>query len=319
MINIINITDKNQIHFTTNKDKFNVKLLVKDNNYEGTIYKTNFSEIKNGVTYFIILSSVIVPSLKDPFLQFEYENQKIKIPFKFVSTELKNFSLIGNSCLCWRVYERFNIPYNSPTIGNLILDDYEYLRFCEHIETYLKTPVTIGDTKGNEGFRDITGHRRVNEVDDKVIKNYPITHHNDIEIHWIHGQERFLTFSEGTYKENHGKIIPKHSFIDKWNRRVERGYNTEKICLWSSSEFFNVHGLWRRKNIIERFKKLPNKSILLTEIKEEEFEDDNHIIKYIPEWEGRHQLERNEVGGLLWNEQLKNSEIMFNIIKSKFL
>lgn len=313
-ISILKVEETN-IFFSVNKEYYNVTIIIKDDNFEGVIYQNFFNELKTNITYFISLSSIIIPHLKSPYIEFE----GIKFRFNFPYTDLKNYSLIGNSCLCWRTYEKFNVPYNSPTIGNLILDDFEYLRFCEHIESFLSAPITFNITKGNEKFKEITGVRLLNEVDDKVIENYPISHHYDVEIHWIHAKERFITFNDGVYKENFGNIIPYKDFENKWIRRTIRGQNTEKICLWSSSEFFNIHGTWRRKQIVERFKNLPNRSVLLTELKEEEYEDEFHIVKYIPEWEGRHQMERNNVGGTLWNDQLKNAEIMYNIIKQKFL
>lgn len=317
ILNITNITNKNEIFFNTNIRLENVNLVIKDKKHEGVIFKTFFNVMEPKINYFITISSFVTPHLRNPYI--ELIGLDCVIPFNFTSTDLKNYSLIGNSCLCWRTYEKFNVPYNSPTISGGIWDDLEYLRFCEHIETYLDAPVILKNTKGNEKFREITGFRRLDEIDNKFTKNYAITHHYDIEIHWPHGEERFLTFNDGNYEENFGDVIPHSEFVDKWIRRAERAKKTEKICLWSSSEFFNIHGTWRRKQIVERFKNLPNRSVLLTELKEEEYEDELHIVKYIPEWEGRHQMERDKVGGTLWNDQSKNAQIMYDIIKQKFL
>lgn len=318
-INIIEITNEGKITFTPIKVFENVHLSVEDYNYKGTVYETFFSKLEPNINYFIQISTVVTSLLRDSTLTLNSSEFRYSQSIKFPSKNIGNYSIIGNSCLCWRTYERFNIPYNSPTIGNLILDDNEYLRFCEHIDTYFTTKPILGDTKGNEEFKKITGVRRVNEVDRDVIEGYPITHHLDIEIHWIHGRERDLIFDHGSYTELHGEIIPKETFVEKWERRVERGKDTEKIFIWSSSELFNMHGKWERKQIIDRFKSLPGKSIFLTEIKEEEYEDENHIVKFIPEWENRNQTERNEVGGLIWNDQLKNSKIIYDIILDKFL
>ena len=95
--------------------------------------------------------------------------------------------------------------------------------------------------------------------------------------------------------------------------------NNEKICLWSSSEMFNSHGNWERKQIIDRFKSLPVRSIFLTEKKEEEFEDDLHVVKYIEKWEGNRQDDREYTGVLKWNDQLENAMEFYKIIKNKFL
>ena len=319
LIKIIEITNSGKITFSPLKKIENATLTVEDDNFTGIVYQTYFDIMKPEVNYFIELSTVIVPLLRKSSLtimngEFRY-SQTIVFPGK----DLGEYSIIGNSCLCWRTYERFNIPYNSPTIGNLILDDNEYLRFCEHIDTYLTTKPILEDTKGNDEFKKITGVRRLNEVDTDVDEGYPITHHLDVEVHWIHSKERIIDFDKGTYIESHGDSIPKEEFINKWERRVERGKNTEKIFIWSSSEFFNMHGKWERKQIIDRFKSLPGKSIFLTELKEEEYEDENHIVKFIPDWENNNQTERDQKGGLVWNDQLKNSKIIYDIIIDKFL
>jgi hypothetical protein len=80
---------------------------------------------------------------------------------------------------------------------------------------------------------------------------------------------------------------------------------------------FNIHGNWKRKQLIDRFKTLPNRSIFLTERPEEEFEDEFHIIKYIPEWQNFNHFQRDPSGGTLWNNQGVNADIMYNIIKEK--
>ena len=67
---------------------------------------------------------------------------------------------------------------------------------------------------------------------------------------------------------------------------------------------YNLHGRWKRKNLLERFKNLPHPSIFLTERKEEEYEDDLHIVKFIPEWENNNQVERDS-GGVLLGENRK--------------
>lgn len=319
MINILDVTNEGKIIFNTTKTLNNVSLYITDLNHEGIVYKNYYDSLVPGINYFIVINSIVIPHLKDSTINFEHEEGVHRQSIKFHSTDLGNYSIIGNSCLCWRVYEKFNIPYNSPTIGNLILNDFEYLRFCEHIETYLDVPTVLGDTKGNEKFREITGHRKVSDVSDDVIDGYPITHHLDVEVHWIHAEKRGMRFDEGNFFETKGNVLPHEEFKNKWERRVKRGKGTEKIFIWSASELFNMHGKWRRKQIIDRFKRLPGKSIFLTEIKDEEYEDENHIVKFIPKWENNNQTERNKEGGLTWNNQLENASIIYDIIVNKFL
>ena len=321
MIKIIDITVDGKITFKANEDLHNVTIIIKDYNFNGNILRQYFEIIKKEGNYFLSISSVLVPHLKNTYIEINDNNKLLTIDFKFPSNLLKGYSLYGNSCVCWRTYEAFNSVYNSPTISNLILDDKMYVQFCEHVDSYLDTNITFGNVRSNQNFKNQYGTERVVNPNVPIDRDYPITHHFDLDIHWIHTKRRELEFGDSTYffKEVSSNKIPQEEFREKWIRRVQRGKGTTKIFLWSSSEFFNVHGDWERKQLINRFKKLPNRSILLTERPEEEFEDDLHIVKYISDWKDNHQLQRDKFGGIIWNNQLENSKIFKKIIEEKFL
>jgi len=320
MINIVDVTSYGKVVFNVSETIYDVDFKVKDNNFEGDIYITKFKQLKKGVNYFITITTVVVGYLKNPFIRIKYNETENTKSFTFPTNTLKNYSLIGNSCVAWRTYQMFNNIYTSPTIGNLVLDDIEYLRFCEHINTYCEADVFLGESKGNKNFKNQTGNSRFVNHEAKTPKDYPITHHLDVEFHWIHTKDKELSFNEGKYTFTNNKDrIDDFKFIENWKRRVERIKNTEKICLWSSSEMYNSHGNWERKKIIDRFKSLPVRSVFLTEKKEEEFEDDLHVVKYIEKWEGNRQDDREYTGVLKWNDQLENAMEFYKIIKNKFL
>jgi hypothetical protein len=320
MINILNVTSYGKIIFNTNETINDVEFIIKDNDFEGDVYKIKFDTLSKGSSYFVIVTLQVVGYLKNPYIKIIHNGLEYIERFEFPTNTLKNYSLIGNSCVAWRTYQAFNNQYTSPTIGNLVLDDIEYLRFCEHIDTYCNSDIFLGETKGNENFKKQTGSSRLINHKDNIPIDYPITHHLDIEFHWIHTSDKKLSFSEGSYTfTNKEDRIDNFRFIENWKRRVERGKNTEKICLWSSSEMYNSHGNWEREQIINRFKTLPVRSIFLTEKKEEEFEDDMHIVKYIEKWEGNRQDDRSHTGVLKWNDQLENAMEFYKIIKNKFL
>ena len=322
MINIVDTTSDGKVIFSVDSDLTDVQFTILDDNFEGEIFITKFEKLENKVHYWVKISSTVVSFLNKVYIQIiDSEGKEYQQYFKFKSNLLENYSLIGNSCVAWRTYEVANTVYNSPTIGNLILDDEEYVRFCEHIETYLNAEMIIGESNGNINYKKQTGSCRVVNPDAHITNDYPISHHLDIEIHWIHNRPRKLEFNKGlyTFKEVLSDRIPNDDFINKWKRRVERGKNTDKICLWSSSEMYNAHGEWERKQLIDRFKKIPSRSIFLTERKDEEFEDDLHIVKYVPEWEGNHQEPRPITGVVKWNNQEENAARFFEIIKQKFL
>lgn len=323
MITVLKIDNKNNIHFKFNMDMDSCVVRVKCDNFNNPIYISNYNNVNSYTNFFIGIKDEIIPQINNPYIELEYEGNKYKENFEFNSIDLKGYSLISNSCLGWRVYEKLNSPYNSPLIGNLILNDEKYIRMCEHIESYLAAEMTFGEIRHNEEFKNITGKDRAINNNLTNMDNYPVSHHLDIDIHWIHSRRRILEFKKDstyTFHENEqNDLIPLDEFKQKWNRRVERSKVTKKICLWSASEMYNLHGNWKRKNLLERFKNLPHRSVFLTERKEEEYEDDLHIVKYISEWKNNNQTERDHTGVLIWGTQQYVASQIVDILKQKFL
>ena len=178
MINIIDIGFDGKIIFSLEKTLENVNFIILDENYNGEVYITQFEKIERGGNYFVMLRSVVIPYLERPYIQItDSHNNIYQKHFNFPTDLIGNYSLIGNSCVAWRTYEVANTSYNSPTIGNLILDDEEYVRFCEHIDTYLNAEMIIGETKGNINFKKQTGHTRIVNPESHVTDDYHISHH----------------------------------------------------------------------------------------------------------------------------------------------
>lgn len=107
---------------------------------------------------------------------------------------LKNqkFSIISNNCWGGRVYQRYGLPYTSPTVGLLFFAD-EYLKFVQNLEYYLSLDLTFIPKKESRYY----------EFYSEKEKYYPIGVLGDIEIVFLH------------YKSE-------QEAYDKWNRRKER-------------------------------------------------------------------------------------------------
>jgi len=306
----------NKVEFMFDNKYENVNVRIKIDGYENYLLNNNYEEVFDGVRYFYMVPSPILKFCKNKLILLYTINgtqREIKIKDKVNDF---NISLISNSCVGWRTYEKFNMKYTSPTIGNLILDDLKYLKFCEMYDFYSKIDFTFGEIRNNEEFNKQYGRYRCKDY------KYPVSHHSDIDIHWIHNKKEKLKINEnGTWLLSHDGDISELHFYNKWKERELRGRGKEQIFLWSASELFNSHGKHERKVIVDRFKSLKGKSIFLTEIKDEEFEDENHIVKYVKEWEGLNQLQIGEAGdiGTKWNDQMYSSDIFKQIIESKFL
>jgi len=322
-IKVDRVDENGCVYFYSDDYVENIKVQVFDKEFNSPPYSCQFDEIQAGVTYFISIHPGIVYYLRNSRIKFIVDDFVYEESIVFPSDLLKGYSLYGNSCVVWRTYEVYNTKYNTPTIGNLILDDEMFVRFCENLDEYLNVNMEFGDVRNNENFKKQTGTLRAINPTTTIPHDYPISHHLDVDIHWIHTNYIDLQFylnDEGRsiYLFNEKDRKPNSAFKEKWESRIKKGEDTQKICLWSASEMFNVHGNWERKQLIERFKSIPYRSIFLTEIKDEEFEDEFHVVHYVSDWEGRHQLERDPWGGLLWNDQMENAHRFKDIINKKW-
>jgi uncharacterized protein (DUF1919 family) len=323
MIKVDHVDENGCIHFYSTENVKNVTIEVCDKTYTHPAFITHFNDVNSDGRYYVSLHHSIVYYLRNFYIRFISGDNVWEEPIIFPTELLKGYSLYGNSCVVWRTYEVYNTKYNTPTIGNLILDDEMFVKFCENLDTYLNAEMTFGEVRNNENFKKQTGYVRHRNSNTSIPHDYPVSYHDDIDIHWIHTNYidlQFYASDDGgsIYRFDEMNRKPDSVFKEKWESRVKKGVGAERICIWAASEMFNVHGDWERKQLIERFKSLPYKSIFLTERKEEEFEDDMHVIHFVPEWEGRHQLERDPWGGLLWNDQMKNAHRFKDIINEKW-
>jgi len=104
----------------------------------------------------------------------------------------KNFTIISNNCWGGRVYQRYGLPYTSPTIGLLLFAD-EYIKFVSNMKYYLSLDLEFIPKTESRYYEYYT------EKD----KYYPIGVLGDIEIVFLHYK------SEDEARE-------------KWNRRKQR-------------------------------------------------------------------------------------------------
>ena len=246
MINILKIDENNIIHFKFNEDTDKATIRVKCDNHNNDAVTSSYNNAKSHVQWYITVSHKLIPYMINPYLELEYKGVKYKQHFKFNSMDLKGYSLISNSCLGWEVYQQLNSQFNSPLIGNLILNDEKYVRMCEHIESYLDAEMLFGDIRPNKNFWNIAGSNRAVNNNIKPPHNYPVSHHLDIDIHWIHDRKRVLEIKNNHtfifHESNESELVTIEEIKNAWNRRVKRCKGTKKICLWSASEMYNLHG-----------------------------------------------------------------------------
>lgn len=104
----------------------------------------------------------------------------------------KSFTIISNNCWGGRVYQRYGLPYTSPTVGLMFFAD-EYLKFVYNLEYYLSQDLKFIPKQESKYYDFYTEKDRY----------YPIGLLDDIEIVFLHYHSE---------KEAY----------EKWNRRKAR-------------------------------------------------------------------------------------------------
>lgn len=200
-----------------------------------------------------------------------------------------NFSIVSNTCSSCLVYGLYYpeihssfIEYNNPFISSWFPDDECYLRLCENYDYYMSLTPRFDLPPVNLIFERDTGSKTY--LDKRSIPTYVIMFLGDVEIHRIH---------ETNVQQ----------LIKKFNCRKEISKGLDHIFLWSDAEMINIHSDEERRNLINRFTNINKKSIFLTQHKEEEMENHNTIIKYIPEWKDKSQYDRDKIFKINWYSQ----------------
>jgi len=213
-----------------------------------------------------------------------------KVSIAKISEPIMDKLILSNSCVGSLLYKYPKVPYITPLVGSLFLDDFMYIKFLENYDYYISlTPEIIENYDKNIRLKS---HK-------DVLGNYVLMKLDDIEIHWIH--ERSAA-----------------DVTEKWNRRLNRISNNDKISIWTSSEFTQIHDDNERKELIDRFCNLPEYTIFLTERKSEETYDKNYAIIPVPEWENKSQNDRYEWGFLKWNNQKTQAIVILKFLNIKY-
>ena len=145
----------------------------------------------------------------------------------------KEFSIISNNCWGGRIYQKFDLPYTSPTVGVYFYAD-EYIKFLNNLEHYLSIkPIIIPRSKSKYA-------KQLSEL--KVYRYFPIGLIDDIEIVFLH------------YRSD-------EEAIEKWEKRKKR------INLSNLIVKFNDQNECTEKHLIE-FEKLPYKNKICFTAKE---------------------------------------------------
>lgn len=149
--------------------------------------------------------------------------------------------ILSNTCVGAGIYKILDREYKSPLMSSLIVDDSEYIKFCNNIEEYVYgyDPILV-DPSHNSIFALQSGSKRYCCGD----LNYPVVKLHTLEVHFIH-------------EKSHDHCL------NRFNHRLNRlrdglKQNGERFAFLSYSELLNDHA--DHQSIIDDFL-LPNHGV----------------------------------------------------------
>lgn len=140
-----------------------------------------------------------------------------------------NFTIISNNCWGGMIYESYNLPKMSPTVG-LFFEAKDYIKFISKIKYYLKQELKFIDVKQSNRYKN------GNDI------NCIVGMLDDVELYFLH------------YKT-------KEEVLEKWSRRIKR-INYDNILY----KFNDQNGCTEED--LANFLKLPYKNKIFFTIKD---------------------------------------------------
>lgn len=143
-------------------------------------------------------------------------------PFRRIFLKNKQFTIISNNCFASLVYQRYNLIYQTPTIGTFIMPE-DYIKFLKDLNNYLKLPLVFispnqSKYKSSLKYMDKWGQ-------------YPIGRIGDVEIHFLHYksiEEADLKWNKRIKRINWDRIIVKFSQQNQCQKHILKEFETLK-------------------------------------------------------------------------------------------
>lgn len=172
------------------------------------------------------------------------------------------FSYVTNNCLAQALYFSESREYESPFIGSIFLNDYQYVKMCKNYEYYISLKPVFSEPKIDSIWAKQNNGVWYKHVE--ISPGYPVMFLDDIEIHWIH--------------ENDTNLL-----LEKYNRRMQRYRQLGLVPLFmlSFSDLCNDHSKEEYTKLINDFTSIEN-SLYLTKYKEDINNRDNVFL--IKDW-----------------------------------
>jgi len=178
-----------------------------------------------------------------------------------------DITFLNNTCIGHQMFVHSipNKEYNTPFIGSLFVNDYDFIKYCSNYEYYMNVEPVIGSSISDNLYSK-------GEIGRTWI--YPIMILDDIEIHWIHE-----------------KLQETDLLLQKYHRRNERfktflkTHNKKMIAILSYSQLLSDHN--NIEQVIEDYFKSSNdiELIFIGPAKYNKIYNTNNTYIPIKEWD----------------------------------
>lgn len=172
------------------------------------------------------LKRLMGDTLLRPWWRFRKKAEAWARTWRRSRLKTQEFTVISNNCFGGFVYQRYGLPYKTPTAGVFFMPK-DFLRLLERPQTYFSLPLEFVEPM-------TTPHAEVLRADDEHYGQYPVARLGDIYVYFMH----YATVQEAQ---------------EKWVRRCAR------IC-WNRVlyKFCDQNGA--TKEDIAAFDALPHKN-----------------------------------------------------------
>ncbi len=116
----------------------------------------------------------------------------------------KDFTIISNNCWGGFIYQKYGLPYRTPTVGLYFLGD-DFVKFCRRLDYYLDQPIHF-----------IPWAESRNAESMKQGRPYPVGMLYDIEIYFMHYHSEAEVLEKW---ERRKARINKHKLVFKLSQR----------------------------------------------------------------------------------------------------
>lgn len=129
--------------------------------------------------------------------------------------------IISNNCWAsMAFYQRFNIPYNTPTVG-LFISDTDFIKFISDLPYYLNQTLQFISPERSPAFTEVNFWGKGS--DNRLEYNFPVAMIGDVTLWFMHYKSK----QEATEKwERRKKRVNLDNLLIKWSQRYTEDMET---------------------------------------------------------------------------------------------